>query len=153
MICGQPPAPLTSQPGGRTRAHWDAMPDDNFRSTHGLPPDSRPTNVPPKWWSQLDREDLPEGQADINQRAANRWNREDAFGRELRGRRHPRWLSGWRRTLVANLTVLLVATILLIVSVAYTSPPGLAAVLLVCGVLALLALLGVNIARRVGRRW
>jgi hypothetical protein len=128
------------------------MPDENFRPTHGLPPDSRPTNVPPPWWSLLNREDLPTGQADAEYSTANRWSREQGPRGELLGRRRARAPRGWRMLLV-NVTVLVSAVLLVVVGVAVTAPRGVAAVLLVTGMLALLAVLGVNIALRISRRW
>ena len=130
------------------------MPDDNYRSTHGLPPDSRPTNVPPDWWSLLERDDLPEGQADLNRGASEGWGREEIPGRTVWGRGHywrarPHW-----RVLIANISLMLLASLLLVVGIGYTNPKGVAAVLLGCAVLALLVVMGVQVARRIGRhRW
>ncbi len=125
------------------------MPDENFRPTHGLPPDSR-TNVPPDWWSLLVRDDLPQGQADLGAVAGRRWAR-----RRPRGHARPRRfaVAGPRaRMLIADLALLAVVVALIVVGFGYATPHGLTAVLLGCVVLALLVLLGIQVARLTGRR-
>jgi len=127
------------------------MPDDNYRPTHGLSPDSRPTNVPPEWWSLLERDDLPEGQSDLSHTTAG-WSGEEAPSRPPWGHRHywrarPQW-----RVLMVNISLMLMASALLVVGIGYTSPSGAGAILLGCAILALLVAMGVQVARRMGRR-
>ncbi|HYA00545.1 MAG TPA: hypothetical protein VEK76_09370 [Candidatus Binatia bacterium] len=128
------------------------MPDEDFRPTHEIPHESRPTNLPPAWWAALARDDLPEGPVDPAAVTANRWTRGDERGRTDPGRgrpgRRPRW-QAW----LFNLALVALAALLLAFGVGLTTPRAIAAVLLVLGVLALLALAGIHIARRVSRRW
>ena len=51
------------------------MSDDSTRSSHGVSPDPHGINVPPSWWGELWRDDLPHGQAPPP----------PAHGRSLRG--------------------------------------------------------------------
>lgn len=125
------------------------MPDENLRPTHGLPPDSR-TNVPPDWWSLLARNDLPQGQADLEAVAGRRWAR-----KRPRGHATPRRFAvtgSQARMLIADLALLALVVALIVVGFGYAAPTGLTAVLLGCGVLALVTLLGIQIARLTGRR-
>ncbi len=124
------------------------MPDDNFRPTHGLPPESRPTNTPPAWWALLDRVDLPDSIEEMQSSAGNRWRQEAARGRTRRPRTGRRW-----HTIVVNLAVLLAAALLIVLGLGVAAPGATAATLLVCGMVALLGLIGVGIARRIGRNW
>jgi VIT1/CCC1 family predicted Fe2+/Mn2+ transporter len=116
------------------------MPDDDLRPTHGPPPDSRPTNTPPAWWPQLERQDLPAGGAPRGRRRVHRGGPDQP--------RRRRWSA-----ILVNLTALAVAALLVVVAVVLTAPRATTAVLLACVALGLLALLGVQIARRVGRHW
>lgn len=123
------------------------MPDDNFRPTHGLPPESRPANTPPAWWALLDRVDLPDSSEETRAAGANRWRQDAVRGRAQRGagRRWP--------AIIVNLAVVLAAALLIGLGLGVAAPGATAATLLVCGVVALLGLLGVGIGRRIGRRW
>jgi hypothetical protein len=126
---------------------WGAMPDDNFRPTHGLPPDSRPTNTPPAWWALLDRVDLPDSREETLSGSGNRWRSQPSqAGSGRAGRR--RW-----HIVAINLAVVLAAGLLIVLGLSVAAPGATAATLLVCGMVALLSLVGVGVARRIGRRW
>jgi hypothetical protein len=122
------------------------MPDDNFRPTHGLPPESRSANTPPAWWALLDRVDLPDSTADAPKTGGNRWRSEVARGRARLGAGR-RW-----QTIVINLAVLLAAALLIVLGLSVTAGAT-AATLLVCGMVTFLGLIGVGVARRIARRW
>ena len=128
------------------------MPDDNFRPTHGPPPDSRPTNVPPRWWSLLESDDLPGDLGDAEPGRANRRAHNDLPLRSLHGRGWPHAPGGWRAWAI-NLALMAVAAALLVVGLGYTTPRGVTAILLLFGVLTLLAVVGVQIVRRTNRRY
>ena len=128
------------------------MPDDNFRPTHGVPPDSRPTNVPPEWWSLLDRDDLPRGMGDLGPSGGARWMRTPRLHLPRWQRLHGGGLRLWR-PLVVGVLLLAMAAMLLAIGIAYQSPEGIPAIVLGCGVVALTALLGIRLVRSLGRRW
>ena len=131
-------------------AYWGVMPDDNFRPTHGLPPDSRPTNVPPEWWSQLDRDDLPKGGREAMHRH-DRGDPDEQIIRALRGRRTAERAPSLRRWMT-NVALVIIAALLLTIGIDNTTPTGIAAALLVISILALGATAGVQVVRRVRRR-
>jgi len=120
------------------------MPDDDYRPTHGLPPDSRSTNVPPDWWSQLDRNDLPPDGRDPGDGRGHRRGRDDA-AHALRGRRPARPGLSWQRWLI-NLALIAIAALLLIAGLDAT-PSGAAPILIVLGILILLAAVAVQTVR------
>lgn len=128
------------------------MPDDNFRSSHGPPPESRPTNVPPRWWSLLESDELPDDLGDADPGRADRWTRHDIPLRSLPGRGWPHAPRGWRAWVI-NVTLMAIAAVLLVLGLGYTTPRGVAAILLLFGVLTLLAVVGVQIVRRTNRRY
>lgn len=121
------------------------MPDDDYRPTHGLPPDSRSTNVPPDWWAQLDRDDLPPGGGDQGEGRGHR--RAD---HALRGHRLTRPGPSWQRWLL-NLALIALAAVLLIAGTDAT-PSGAAPILIVLGILTLLAAVAVQAVRARHRR-
>jgi hypothetical protein len=127
------------------------MPDDDYRPTHGLPPDSRSTNVPPEWWDLLDRNDLPKGGGEPDRGARRRRSREEDIIHGLQGGRTPRSPLRWRlwRT---NVALIAIAVLLLAVGLGTSTPKGLAAILLLIGIAVLLALVGMQVARRTHRR-
>jgi len=124
------------------------MPDDDYRPTHGLPPDSRSTNVPPDWWSQLGRDDLPTGGRDPGDGRGHRHSREDTAP-AVHGRRPARPAPSWRRWLI-NLALLGIAALLLITGLD-TPSGGTGTLLIVLGILTLLAAVGAQ-AMRTRRR-
>ena len=78
--------------------------------------------------------------------------RRDSPARSLRGRT---WLHapvGWRAWVI-NLTLMAVAAVMLVLGLGYTTPRGIAAILLLFGVLSLLAVVGVEIVRRTHRHY
>jgi uncharacterized membrane protein YtjA (UPF0391 family) len=124
------------------------MPDDKYHPTHGLPPDSRPTNVPPEWWSQLDRKDLPEGGGEPGDRRP-RWRRRthdfpDALPATRPGLRWHHW--------AANIALIVIAVLLLTAGLGGTAPNGIAPVLFLLGILTLVALVAVQVAGGTGHR-
>jgi hypothetical protein len=127
------------------------MPDDDYRPTHELPPDSRPTNVPPEWWDLLDRNDLPKGDGEPARGPRRRRNREEEMIHGLPGGSAPRSALRWR-SWVTNVALIAVAVLLLAVGLGTTPSTGAGAILLLLGILALLALVGVQVARRTHRR-
>jgi hypothetical protein len=127
------------------------MPDDDYRPTHGLPPDSRPTNVPPDWWDLLDRNDLPKGGGERDRGPRHRGSRDEDIIRAPRVRRASRPAPGWRLWMT-NVALLVVAVLLLTVGLASATPQGIAAILLTSGILVLLALVSIQLARRMRRR-
>jgi len=126
------------------------MPDDNFRPTHGFPPDSRPTNVPPEWWNHLDRDDLPKGGREAMHRH-DRGDSGDETVRALRGSRAVGRAPGLRRWLT-NVALVVIAALLLTIGIDNTAPTGIAAVLIGIAILALGAAAGVQVVRRLRRR-
>jgi hypothetical protein len=124
------------------------MPDDNFRPTHGLPPEPRPTNTPPAWWSQLERVDLPDSSAETSSSGGNRWRPDTARGRRTR----PGAKRGWQAVAI-NLAVFLAAVVLIGLGMSIAGSGATGATLIICGMVALLAAIGVAVARRIGRRW
>jgi hypothetical protein len=127
------------------------MPDDDYRPTHELPPDSRPTNVPPEWWDLLDRNDLPKGDGEPARGPRRRRSREEDMIHGLQGGSAPRSALRWR-SWVTNVALIAVAALLLAVGLDTTPSTGTGAILLLLGILALLALVGVQVARRTHRR-
>ena len=120
------------------------MPDDDYRPTHGLPPDSRSTNVPPEWWSELGRDDLPPGGGVPGDGRAHRRGRDETA--HAAGTRRPaRTASSWRRWFL-NLALIAIAVVLLITGLDAT-PSGAAVILIVLGILILLAAVGVQAVR------
>jgi len=126
------------------------MPDDDYRPTHELPADSRPTNVPPEWWDLLDRNDLPQGGRESDRGPRRRRSREEDIIRGLQGGGAPRSALRWR-SWVTNLALITVAVLLLTVGLS-TAAKGSGAILLLSGIVALLALVGIQVARRTHRR-
>lgn len=127
------------------------MPPEDYRPTHGLPPDSRPTNVPPDWWDLLDRKDLPKGGGQADRGPRRRRSREEDIIHGLRAARPPRIALRWRLW-VTNVALLAIAVLLLAVGLGTAAPKGIAVILLLLGSLALLALVGVQVARGTHRR-
>lgn len=120
------------------------MPDDDYRPTHGLPPDSRSTNVPPAWWSQLNRDDLPAGGGDpVEGRGHRRGRDETAHAVHDRGPARP--AASWRRWLV-NLALIAIAALLMIAGASETTS-GAAAMLIVLGIVTLVAAAAVQVVR------
>jgi len=126
------------------------MPDDDYRPTHELPADSRPTNVPPEWWDLLDRNDLPKGGGESDRGSRRRRSREEDIIHGLQGGGAPRSALRWR-SWVTNLALITVAVLLLTVGLS-TAAKGSGAILLLSGIVALLALVGIQVARRTHRR-
>jgi len=126
------------------------MPDDDYRPTHELPADSRPTNVPPEWWDLLDRNDLPQGGRESDRGPRRRRSREEDIIHGLQGGGAPRSALRWR-SWVTNLALITVAVLLLTVGLS-TAAKGSGAILLLSGIVALLALVGIQVARRTHRR-
>ncbi|MGA3184872.1 MAG: hypothetical protein ABSE52_09780 [Candidatus Dormibacteria bacterium] len=126
------------------------MPDDDYRPTHELPADSRPTNVPPEWWDLLDRNDLPRGGRESDRGPRRRRSREEDIIHGLQGGGAPRSALRWR-SWVTNLALITVAVLLLTVGLS-TAAKGSGAILLLSGIVALLALVGIQVARRTHRR-
>jgi uncharacterized membrane protein YtjA (UPF0391 family) len=120
------------------------MPDDDYRPTHGLPPDSRSTNVPPAWWSQLNRDDLPPGGGDPDDGRGHRRGR-DEVAHAPDGRRPDRAAASWQRWLV-NLALIAIAALLLIAGASETTS-GAAAILIVLGIVTLLVAAAVQVVR------
>ena len=127
------------------------MPDDDYRPTHGLPPDSRSTNVPPEWWDLLDRNDLPKGGGESDRGSRRRRSREEDIIHGLQGGSAPRSPLRWRLW-VTNVALVVIAVLLLVLGLGSTTPNGLAGVLLLMGIAALLALVGIQVARSTHRR-
>jgi hypothetical protein len=127
------------------------MPDDDYRPTHGLPPDSRSTNVPPEWWDLLDRNDLPKGGGESDRGSRRRRSREEDIIHGLQGGSAPRSPLRWRLW-VTNVALVAIAVLLLVLGLGSTTPNGLAGVLLLMGIAALLALVGIQVARTTHRR-
>jgi hypothetical protein len=127
------------------------MPDDDYRPTHGLPPDSRSTNVPPEWWDLLDRNDLPKGGGESDRGSRRRRSREEDIIHGLQGGSAPRSPLRWRLW-VTNVALVAIAVLLLVLGLGSTTPNGLAGVLLLMGIAALLALVGIQVARSTHRR-
>ena len=127
------------------------MPDQNYRPTHGLPPDSRPANVPPEWWALLNRNDLPKGGGDPDDIRAHRGSRDDDIIHALRGQRSARPRAGWPRS-ATTAALLVIAALLLIIGVGPASSNGGAVVLIVVGLLILMAALALQVARVTLRR-
>jgi hypothetical protein len=127
------------------------MPDDNYRPTHGLPPDSRPTNVPPEWWSLLDRNDLPKGGGELDDGRSHRRGRDEDIIHALRGRHAPH-RAPRRYAWVTNLALLAIAALLLVAGLGNTTPKGIALILIVVGVLTLLTAVVIQVARAALRR-
>ena len=127
------------------------MPDDDYRPTHGLPPDSRSTNVPPEWWDLLDRNDLPKGGGESDRGSRRRRSREEDIIHGLQGGSAPRSPLRWRLW-VTNVALGAIAVLLLVLGLGSTTPNGLAGVLLLMGIAALLALVGIQVARTTHRR-
>jgi hypothetical protein len=127
------------------------MPDDDYRPTHELPADSRPTNVPPEWWDLLDRNDLPRGGRDTDRGPRRRRSRDEDIIHGLQGERAPRPPLRWR-SWATNVALIAVAVLLLTAGLSTSAPKGIAAILLLAGVVALLALAGIQVARRTRRR-
>ena len=127
------------------------MPDDDYRPTHGLPPDSRSTNVPPEWWDLLDRNDLPKGGGESDRGSRRRRSREEDIIHGLQGGSTPRSPLRWRLW-VTNVALVAIAVLLLVLGLGSTTPNGLAGVLLLMGIAALLALVGIQVARSTHRR-
>ena len=127
------------------------MPEDDYRPTHGLPPDSRSTNVPPEWWDLLDRNDLPKGGGESDRGSRRRRSREEDIIHGLQGGSAPRSPLRWRLW-VTNVALVAIAVLLLVLGLGSTTPNGLAGVLLLMGIAALLALVGIQVARSTHRR-
>jgi hypothetical protein len=127
------------------------MPDDDYRPTHGLPPDSRSTNVPPEWWDLLDRNDLPKGGGESDRGSRRRRSRDEDIIHGLQGGSAPRSPLRWRLW-VTNVALVAIAVLLLVLGLGSTTPNGLAGVLLLMGIAALLALVGIQVARSTHRR-
>jgi len=127
------------------------MPDDDYRPTHGLPPDSRSTNVPPEWWDLLDRNDLPKGGGESDRGSRRRRSREEDIIHGLQGGSTTGARLRWRLW-VTNVALVVIAALLLAVGLGNTAPNGLGAVLLLMGIAALLALVGIQVARSTHRR-
>ena len=127
------------------------MPDDDYRPTHGLPPDSRSTNVPPEWWDLLDRNDLPKGGGESDRGSRRRRSREEDIIHGLQGGSAPRSPLRWRLW-VTNVALVAIAVLLLVLGLGSTTPNGLAGVLLLMGSAALRALVGIQVARSTHRR-
>ena len=127
------------------------MPDDDYRPTHGLSPDSRSTNVPPEWWDLLDRNDLPKGGGESDRGSRRRRSREEDIIHGLQGGSAPRSPLRWRLW-VTNVALVAIAALLLAVGLGSTTPNGLGPILLLMGIAALLALMGIQVARTTHRR-
>jgi uncharacterized membrane protein YtjA (UPF0391 family) len=120
------------------------MPDDDYRPTHGLPPDSRSTNVPPDWWPLLDRNDLPPGGGEPGGGRGHGRGRADA-AHALRGRRPAGPRLTWQRWLL-NVALIALAALLLIGGLDAT-PSWAAPILIVLGIVTLVAAVGVQAVR------
>ena len=127
------------------------MPDDDYRPTHGLPPDSRSTNVPPEWWDLLDRNDLPKGGGESDRGSRRRRSRDEDIIHGLQGGSTTGARLRWRLW-VTNVALVAIAVLLLVLGLGSTTPNGLAGVLLLMGIAALLALVGIQVARSTHRR-
>ena len=127
------------------------MPPDDYRPTHGLPPDSRPTNVPPDWWDLLDRNDLPKGGGQADRGPRRRRSRDEDIIPAQRGARPPRMALRWRLW-VTNVALLAIALLMLTLGLGTATPKAIAAILLLVGILALLALVGIQVASSTHRR-
>ena len=127
------------------------MPEDDYRPTHELPADSRPTNEPPEWWDLLDRNDLPKGGGESDRGSRRRRSREEDIIHGLQGGSTTGARLRWRLW-VTNVALVVIAALLLAVGLGNTAPNGLGAVLLLMGIAALLALVGIQVARSTHRR-
>jgi hypothetical protein len=127
------------------------MPDDDYRPSHGPSPDSRPTNVPPEWWSQLDRGDLPTGGGVPDRGHARVAEGEAEIIRALRGRRGAGPGAGWHRW-ITSLALTAIAVLLIVLWLGDATLKGIAAVLLLVGIVTLLAVrVSISRANRRGR--
>jgi hypothetical protein len=124
------------------------MPDDNYRPTHGHPPESRPTNVPPEWWSQLERTDLPAGGGELDEGRRHRRRRDADVLRALNG--PPPGLR-WQRW-GTNVGLIVIAVLLLTAGLGGPATTGMATVLIVLGILTLAVAVGVQLVTGAHRR-
>jgi hypothetical protein len=118
------------------------MPDDKYHPTHGLPPESRPTNVPPEWWSQLERRDLPEGGGEPGARHPRFSRKRD---HEVPRVPSPRPAFQWQRW-VSTLALIVIAALLLTAGLGGTAPEGIAPVLFLLGILTLVAVVVIQVS-------
>lgn len=123
------------------------MPDNNYLPTHGHPPDSRPANVPPEWWSQLERTDLPEGGAEAGGRRGRR-RRRDAETLTVPGGGTPLRWQRW----VTNVALIVIAVLLLTAGLGGPATEGVAPYLVVLGILTLVVAVIVQVTVRAHRR-
>ncbi len=127
------------------------MPDDDYRPTHGLPPGSRPTNVPPDWWDLLDRNDLPKGGGEPGRGPRRRRGRDEDIIHGPDQGRVPRRSLRWRLW-VTTLALIAIGMILLTLGLGTTTPKAIAAILLLLGIVVLLALVSLQVVRNTRRR-
>jgi hypothetical protein len=127
------------------------MPDDDYRPTHGLPPDSRSTNVPPEWWDLLDRNDLPKGGGESDGGSRRRRSREEDIIHGFQSGSAPRSPLRWRLW-VTNVALVAIAVLLLALGLGGITPNGLAGALLLMGIAVLLMLVGIQVAHSARRR-
>lgn len=103
--------------------------------------------MPPEWWSQLERTDLPDGGGEPGGRRGRRRRRDDDVLSTLGGRTPLRW-QRW----VTNVALIAIAVLLLTAGLGGPTTAGMGPVLLLLGILTLVGAVVVQVVIGARRR-